>query len=77
MPTCNYFLEGRCLKDDCPYLHVKVSAKADICKDFLVGYCKLAKEVVLYLQMNLLHLFLYMCNVIVVFEETSIPLSRF
>lgn len=45
MPTCNYYLQGRCFKDDCQYLHVKVSAKADICKEFLEGFCKLGKEV--------------------------------
>lgn len=45
MPTCKYFLEGCCVRDSCPYLHVKVSAKADICKNFLCGYCPDGQEV--------------------------------
>lgn len=45
MPTCKYFLEGRCFRDDCQYLHVKVNPKADICKDFLDGFCQLGKDV--------------------------------
>ena len=39
MPTCKYFLEGCCVRDNCPYIHVKVNAKAGICKNFLRGYC--------------------------------------
>jgi hypothetical protein len=40
MPTCKYYLEGLCSRDDCPYLHVKISPKADICRDFVEGFCK-------------------------------------
>ncbi|XP_058804990.1 uncharacterized protein LOC131672064 [Phymastichus coffea] len=39
MPTCKYFLEGCCIRDRCPYLHVKVSSKSPICVEFLRGYC--------------------------------------
>ncbi|KAF4517867.1 hypothetical protein B566_EDAN001821 [Ephemera danica] len=39
MPTCQYFLDGCCTRKPCPYLHVKVNAKANICQDFVAGYC--------------------------------------
>ena len=39
MPVCKFFLEGVCVKDVCPYLHVKVSEKAKLCPDFLKGHC--------------------------------------
>uniref|UniRef100_A0A1Q3F3X1 C3H1-type domain-containing protein n=1 Tax=Culex tarsalis TaxID=7177 RepID=A0A1Q3F3X1_CULTA len=42
MPVCRFFLEGRCVKNDCPYLHKKVSETERICEDFLRGYCPLA-----------------------------------
>lgn len=45
MPTCRFYLEGLCSKDDCPYLHVKINPKADICKDFVEGFCKKGAEV--------------------------------
>lgn len=34
-----------CGKNDCPYLHKKVTAKTDICIDFLKGYCERAAQV--------------------------------
>lgn len=42
MPTCKYYLEGSCSRDNCPYLHVKINPKAEICRDFLEGYCQKA-----------------------------------
>lgn len=44
MPVCRFFLEGRCVKNDCPYLHKKVSEMERICDDFLRGYCPLAAK---------------------------------
>lgn len=46
MPVCRFFLEGRCVKNDCPYLHKKVSETERICEDFLRGYCPLAAKVI-------------------------------
>ncbi|CAF4822134.1 unnamed protein product [Pieris macdunnoughi] len=40
MPTCYFYLNGICVKDNCPYLHVKLGDQASICKDFLKGYCE-------------------------------------
>ncbi|CAB4483593.1 unnamed protein product [Rhizophagus irregularis] len=41
--VCKLWLKGSecmCLKDDCHYTHVKVSKRAPLCKDFMVGrYC--------------------------------------
>lgn len=39
MPVCWHYLRGICLKDPCPYRHVKVSNKAPVCQDFQKGYC--------------------------------------
>lgn len=40
IPYCRHFCKGMCLKDDCHYTHVKVSKRAPLCKDFMVGrYC--------------------------------------
>ena len=39
MPTCSFFLEGLCTRDNCPYRHVKVNPDAEVCPDFLKGYC--------------------------------------
>eukprot|EP01121_Diplochlamys_sp_Union-15-3_P008394 TRINITY_DN2225_c0_g1_i1.p1 TRINITY_DN2225_c0_g1~~TRINITY_DN2225_c0_g1_i1.p1 ORF type:complete len:100 (-),score=4.80 TRINITY_DN2225_c0_g1_i1:51-350(-) len=39
MPVCYYFLYGVCSNEQCPYSHVKVNAKADVCSDFVKGYC--------------------------------------
>lgn len=47
MPTCKFYLEGSCSREDCPYVHVRISPKADVCKDFLEGFCKKAAEVTL------------------------------
>ncbi|CAD7002750.1 unnamed protein product [Ceratitis capitata] len=38
MPVCV------CVRTDCPYLHKKLSITADVCQDFLRGYCKLAEQ---------------------------------
>jgi len=39
MPVCHYFLKGVCTNVSCPYTHVKVNERAEICPDFLKGYC--------------------------------------
>eukprot|EP00041_Stephanoeca_diplocostata_P027099 m.740412 g.740412 ORF g.740412 m.740412 type:complete len:385 (+) comp23115_c1_seq4:185-1339(+) len=39
MPVCWHFLRGICLKDPCPYRHVKVSDEAPVCKNFQKGFC--------------------------------------
>ncbi|KND01332.1 uncharacterized protein SPPG_03144 [Spizellomyces punctatus DAOM BR117] len=41
MPTCLHFERGRCRNENCPYLHVKLSPDAAICRDFaLEGFCE-------------------------------------
>ncbi|XP_012578331.1 PREDICTED: zinc finger CCCH domain-containing protein 3 [Condylura cristata] len=45
MPVCSYFLRGVCSSSDCPYSHVYVSRKAEVCADFLKGYCPLGAKV--------------------------------
>ncbi|KAI9098721.1 hypothetical protein DFS34DRAFT_618702 [Phlyctochytrium arcticum] len=45
MPTCLHFERGRCRKEDCFYLHVKLSADAPVCRSFaLEGYCEAGDE---------------------------------
>lgn len=39
MPVCFHFQKGACFADACPFRHVKVDDKAELCKDFLRGYC--------------------------------------
>lgn len=45
MPVCSYFLKGICSNSNCPYSHVYVSRKAEVCGDFLKGYCPLGAKV--------------------------------
>lgn len=45
MPVCSYFLKGVCSNSNCPYSHVYVSRKAEVCTDFLKGYCPLGAKV--------------------------------
>ena len=45
MPICQYFLKGKCNRDDCPYSHVNVGRHAGVCEDFLKGYCALGFKV--------------------------------
>lgn len=45
MPVCSYFLKGICNNSNCPYSHVYVSRKAEICQDFLKGYCPMGEKV--------------------------------
>ena len=35
MPSCKFFLEGLCTKENCPYRHVKVNPDAEICHEYL------------------------------------------
>lgn len=43
MPVCTFFEQGLCTNDNCPYSHVRVNPNADLCPDFLKGYCKAGK----------------------------------
>ena len=45
MPVCSYFLKGICSNSNCPYSHVYVSRRAEVCTDFLKGYCPLGAKV--------------------------------
>ena len=45
MPVCQFFLRGTCSNDNCPYSHVNVSKKAEVCEDFLKGFCALGQQV--------------------------------
>lgn len=47
MPACAFFLKGTCTNDACPYSHVKVNANAEVCPDFLKGYCPKGKACLL------------------------------
>ncbi len=44
MPSCKFFLEGVCAKDDCPYRHVKVNPEAAVCQEYLKGFCSRGEE---------------------------------
>ena len=63
MPVCSFFLKGICTRENCPYIHVCVGRDAEICPEFIRGYCPLGEEVSCYidnfllqkLQQNLLH----------------------
>jgi len=39
MPVCHHFLRGVCTNETCPYSHVYVDPDAEVCPDFLKGYC--------------------------------------
>ena len=45
MPVCSFFLRGVCTKDNCPYVHVSVGKDAEVCQDFLRGYCPSGEQV--------------------------------
>ena len=45
MPVCSFFLRGVCTKDNCPYVHVSVGKDAEVCQDFLRGYCPRGEQV--------------------------------
>ena len=40
--VCKYFQNGKCKKDDCPFLHRKEFKRA--CKFFQAGHCKFGEE---------------------------------
>eukprot|EP00727_Mastigamoeba_balamuthi_P002606 m51a1_g12342 hypothetical protein (553) ;mRNA; r:512680-514852 len=40
MPTCKFFLGPGCTNEHCPYRHVKVNERADVCSDFIRGWCE-------------------------------------
>lgn len=45
MPVCSFFLRGVCARDGCPYLHVSVGKNAEVCPDFVKGYCVKGEQV--------------------------------
>lgn len=45
MPVCSFFLRGVCTRDNCPYLHVSVGPDAELCGEFIKGYCPLGENV--------------------------------
>ena len=45
MLTCAFFLRGICSRDNCPYLHVSVGRDANVCPDFLKGFCPKEEKV--------------------------------
>ena len=47
MPVCSFFLRGVCGRDECPYLHVSVGRDAEVCPDFIKGYCPRGEKVTL------------------------------
>ena len=53
MPVCSYFLRGVCTKDDCPYLHVYVGENAEVCQDFVKGFCPNGDKVASHLKFNI------------------------
>ncbi|KAJ1991094.1 hypothetical protein H4R33_001497 [Dimargaris cristalligena] len=45
VPLCSHFQRGLCTKEDCPYLHIKMSADAPVCRDFVEeGFCSRGKQ---------------------------------
>jgi len=44
MPTCQNFLQGICLDENCKFSHVRVNSNAAICPNFEKGYCGLGKK---------------------------------
>lgn len=47
MPVCKFFLRGVCTRVGCLYLHKKVSKNAQLCPDFIRGYCAAAENVII------------------------------
>jgi hypothetical protein len=45
VPTCSYFIKGACGQDNCPYAHSYVGHDAQICEDFVQGFCSKGIEV--------------------------------
>lgn len=45
MPVCSFYLKGICNIDHCPYRHVNVNVNAEICKDFVRGFCEKGDQV--------------------------------
>lgn len=39
MPVCKFFLDGCCTRENCNYRHVKVAENAEVCPDYLKGFC--------------------------------------
>ena len=71
MPVCSYFLRGVCTKDACPYLHVYVGENAEICQDFVKGFCPNGDKVDYYFYCY----FMWSCGMCLVWQETYSGLS--
>lgn len=50
MPVCSFFLKGICNNSECPYSHVYVSRKAEVCEDFVKGYCPQGEKVQIFYE---------------------------
>ncbi|KAJ1658873.1 hypothetical protein IWQ61_001966 [Dispira simplex] len=45
LPLCSHFQRGACHNPDCPYIHIKVSADAPVCRFFVDdGFCPHGRE---------------------------------
>ena len=46
IPVCSFFLQGKCFKSNCNYLHVFLGPSAKVCQKFAeTGKCELADQV--------------------------------
>jgi hypothetical protein len=45
MPVCKYYLKMTCVKDPCPYLHIKHQDSLENCSAFQKGLCLLELKV--------------------------------
>lgn len=72
MPTCSYFIKGACGQDRCPYAHTYVGHDAQICDDFVQGFCSKGNEVLCRWLLSSVDVSVFIC---VVYEATCSSLS--